>query len=64
LDALVAVLPFLGFRIECLLRRQPGGAHLLLQTRTRVLDGDLNQLIRRRYPAFRKTAGDDLAPIL
>src|SRR5208282_2581513 len=40
------------------------GAHLLLQTRTRVLNGDLDQLIRSRYPTFRKPAGDDLAPVL
>ena len=44
------------------MRWTPRGAHLLLQTRTRVLNGDLDQLIRRRYPAFRKTAGNDLAP--
>jgi hypothetical protein len=29
------------------------GAHLLLQTRTRVLNGDLDHLLRQRYPAFR-----------
>ena len=46
------------------MRWTPRGAHLLLQTRTRVLNGDLDQLIRRRYPAFRKTAGNDLAPVL
>jgi hypothetical protein len=34
-------------------RWTPRGAHLLLQTRTRVLNGDLDPLIRRRYPAFR-----------
>ena len=44
------------------MRWTPRGAHLLLQTRTRVLNGDLDQFIRRRYPAFRKTAGNDLAP--
>ncbi len=44
------------------MRWTPQGAHLLLQTRTRVLNGDLDQLIRRRYPAFRKPAGNDLAP--
>ncbi len=44
------------------MRWTPRGAHLLLQTRTRVLNGDLDQLIRRRYPTFRKPAGNDLAP--
>src|SRR5271166_1112004 len=29
------------------------GAHLLLQTRTRVLNEDLDDLFRRRYPKFR-----------
>jgi hypothetical protein len=46
------------------MRWTPRGAHLLLQTRTRVLNGDLDQLIRRRYPAFRKPEGADLAPVL
>jgi hypothetical protein len=31
----------------------PRGAHLLLQTRTKVLNGDLEQTFRRWYPAFR-----------
>ena len=44
------------------MRWTPRRAHLLLQTRTRVLNGDLDQFIRRRYPAFRKAAGNDLAP--
>jgi hypothetical protein len=44
------------------MRWTPRGAHLLLQTRTRVLNGDLDQLIRRRYPTFRKPAGNELAP--
>jgi hypothetical protein len=35
LDALVAVLPFLGFRIECLLRRQPGGSSTASDPNTR-----------------------------
>jgi hypothetical protein len=39
------------------------GAHLLLQTRTRVLNGDLDQLIRSRYPAFKGSAVDDVAPL-
>jgi hypothetical protein len=36
------------------MRFTPRGAHLLLQTRTRVLNGDLDDLVRRRYPAFRR----------
>jgi hypothetical protein len=40
------------------------GAHLLLQTRTRVLNGDLDQLISHRYPAFRKPQPTDFAPAL
>jgi hypothetical protein len=40
------------------------GAHLLLQTRTRVINGDLDKLIRRRYPAFRLPAVGDSAPAL
>jgi len=46
------------------MRWPPRGAHLLLQTRTRVLNGDRDQLIRRLCPAFRKKAGSDLAPAL
>ena len=46
------------------MRWTPRGAHLLLQTRTRVLNGDRDQLIRRLCPAFRKKAGSDLAPAL
>jgi hypothetical protein len=30
----------------------PEGAHLLLQTRTRTLNGDLVHNFRRWYPAF------------
>ena len=45
-------------------RWTPRGAHLLLQTRTPVLNGDLDQLIRSRYPAFRKPERNDLAPVL
>ena len=44
------------------MRWTPRGAHLLLQTRTRVINGDLDQLIRRRYPAFRSPAVGDAAP--
>jgi len=44
------------------MRWTPRGAHLLLQTRTRVLNGDLDQLIRLRYPTFRKPAANDFAP--
>jgi hypothetical protein len=40
------------------------GAHLMLQTRTRVLNGDLDQLIRSRYPAFRGSAVGQIAPVL
>jgi hypothetical protein len=46
------------------MRWTPRGAHLLLQTRTRVLNGDLDQLIRRRYPAFRRPPHTSLAPAL
>lgn len=46
------------------MRWTPGGAHLLLQTRTRVLNGDLDQLIRCRYPGFRKIPGNEIAPVL
>ncbi|MEA2958793.1 MAG: hypothetical protein QOJ58_4328 [Alphaproteobacteria bacterium] len=34
----------------------PRGAHLLLQTRTKVLNGDLEQAFRGWYPAFRHDA--------
>lgn len=46
------------------MRWTPRGAHLLLQTRTRVLNGDLDQLIRRRYPVFRRPQHTSLAPAL
>jgi hypothetical protein len=46
------------------MRWTPRGAHLVLQTRTRFLNGDRGQLIRRRYPGFRTTPGYDLAPVL
>jgi hypothetical protein len=46
------------------MRWTPRGAHLLLQTRTRVINGDLDQLVRRRYPAFRSAAIGDSAPVL
>jgi hypothetical protein len=45
-------------------RWTPRGAHLLLQTRTRVLNGDRDQLIRRRYPAFSRPQPTGLAPVL
>ena len=45
------------------MRWTPRGAHLLLQTRTRVINGDLDQLVRRRYPAFRKSAATATAPV-
>ena len=31
----------------------PRGAHLLLQVRTKVLNGDLEAVFRRHYPGFR-----------
>jgi hypothetical protein len=37
------------------MRWTPRGAHLLLQTRTKVLNGDLEDTFRRWYPAFRGT---------
>jgi hypothetical protein len=42
------------------------GAHLLLQTRTRVLNGDLDRLVRERYPDFRAVTSTaaELAPVL
>jgi hypothetical protein len=46
------------------MRWTPTGAHLLLQARTRVLNGDLDQLIRSRYPNFRKPAENGFAPVL
>ena len=46
------------------MRWTPRGAHLLLQARTRVLNGDLDQLIRCRYPAFRPVADERSAPTL
>jgi hypothetical protein len=46
------------------MRWTPRGAHLLLQSRIRVRNGDLDQLIRHRHPAFRRPSGNDLAPVL
>lgn len=46
------------------MRWTPRGAHLLLQTRTRVFNGDLDQLICHRYPAFRKPESNGFAPDL
>lgn len=46
------------------MRWTPRGAHLLLQARTRVLNRDLDQLIRCRYPAFRPDAQERPAPDL
>jgi hypothetical protein len=46
------------------MRWTPRGVHLLLQARTRVLNGDLDQLIRRRYPAFRSPQQTSIAPAL
>jgi hypothetical protein len=46
------------------MRWTPRGAHLLLQARTRVLNDDLDQLIRCRYPAFRPVVAERSAPTL
>ena len=47
------------------MRWTPRGAHLLLQTRTRVLNDDLDQVIRRCYPALRiYHRATDIAPVL
>jgi hypothetical protein len=45
-------------------RWTPLGAHLLLQTRTRILNGALDLLIRRRYPAVRRPQSASPAPVL
>jgi len=37
----------------------PRGAHLLLQTRTRVLNGELVSRFRQWYPGFRAGEGGD-----
>jgi hypothetical protein len=34
----------------------PRGAHLLLQTRTKVLNNELEAVFRRWYPQFRSAA--------
>jgi hypothetical protein len=36
----------------------PKGAHLLLQVRTKVLNGELDELFRQWYPAFRAAPGE------
>src|SRR5271165_981788 len=46
------------------MRWTPRGAHQLLQTRTRVLSRDRDQVIRRCYPAFRRSQATDIAPVL
>jgi hypothetical protein len=38
----------------------PEGAHLLLQTRTKVLNGELDQTFREWYPGFRKIGAENL----
>ena len=43
------------------MRWTPRGAHLLLQTRTKVLNGDLEDTFRRWYPAFRSKTEAKLA---
>ena len=40
------------------------GAYMMLQARTRVLNGDLDQLIRTRYPNFRKPVEQEFAHAL
>ena len=45
------------------MRWTPKGAHLLLQTRTHVLNGDLDELLRRRYPDFRTSSKTEIAPV-
>lgn len=46
------------------MRWTPRGAHLLLRTRTRVRNGNLDHLIRRCYPAFRPVTTDRQGPVL
>jgi hypothetical protein len=46
------------------MRWTPLGAHRLLQTRTRVLNGDLDRLVGRSYPAFRLPTNTAVAPVL
>ena len=46
------------------MRWTPRGAHLLLQTRTRVFNGDLDRLVRGRYPDFRPPADTAVALVL
>jgi hypothetical protein len=41
----------------------PRGAHLLLQTRTRVLNGELASRFRQWYPSFRLSEGEDTEAI-
>ena len=38
------------------MQRTPSGAHLLLQTRTKVLNNELEGVFRRWYPRFRSAA--------
>jgi hypothetical protein len=48
------------------MRWTPEGAHLLLQARTRTLNGDLAATFSRWYPAFRlddRTTTDDAPPV-
>ena len=42
----------------------PKGAHLLLQTRTRVLDDELEAAFRTWYPSFRPTTAAALPGFL
>ena len=36
------------------------GAHLLLQVRTKVLNGELDAMFRQWYPSFRSRAASEL----
>ena len=41
-----------GFRVKAMAERNKFGAHLLLQIRTRALDGTLRPLLERWYPGL------------
>ena len=38
----------------------PKGAHFLLQMRTRVLNGELEQMFQKWYPGFRVESNEEL----
>jgi len=46
------------------MQRAPTGAHMVLQTRARVLNGDLDEFIRGRYPNFGKLVENGFSPVL